>query len=286
MDQRRPAAPEGCEPEAAGCAATCSRRVVVRTAAALAAAPALAQLGCARRIDPSRDVTVNAPADGNLVITRASAPELDRVGGSIVLRPTDGSEPVLLANAGDDFLAMAARCPHAGCELTWVQEDKMAECPCHGSRFTSDGTVVYPPADIDVQTYPVTVDRSTLDVTVHLKAGDGVFPPVSNGTVTISTDDHPELQSVGGSVTGRPDGFGRPLIVVRFSQTEVRAFDGTCTHLQCTVFWRPGSQTFQCPCHGSTFSSSGAVTRSPATRNLTEFGATFDGNKTIVVTVG
>jgi cytochrome b6-f complex iron-sulfur subunit len=255
---------------------------VLGAAATLAAAPALTALGCARRIAPSRDLAVGAPADGNLVVTRAQAPELERIGGSVVLRPCDGSEPILLANAGDDFLALQARCPHAGCELTWVQEDKQAECPCHGSRFASDGTVLNPPARTNAPAFPVTVDRTTLEVIVHLKAGDGRLPAVKDGKVTFTLDDHPELQSVGGAVVGKPDGFGRPLIVLRFSDAEVRAFDATCTHLDCAVHHDYKARNFQCPCHGSLYSEDGTVQKGPAQRSLTGYAAQLEGR---VVTV-
>jgi Rieske Fe-S protein len=265
--------------------AECSRRALLGSAAALACAPALLQLGCARRIDPAPDLSVPGSQDGNLSVSRASAPQLDRIGGAVVLRPTDGSDPVLLANGGDGFVALHARCPHAGCELTWVQEDKQAECPCHGSRFASDGTVLNPPARSNVQIFPVELDRNTLAIIVRTKAGDGTFPGVANGAVTFPITDHPELLSVGGAVTGKPDGLGRPLTVLRFSPTEVRAFDATCTHLECTVHHVSASRELKCPCHGSLFDENGHVLSGPAKLPLKTFAAAFDGT-TVVVTVG
>ena len=261
----------------------CSRRTVLNAAAAIAAAPVLAQLGCARRVEPSRAVSVCPTGDGSLVVPRALAPELDRIGGSVVVHPSNGGEPILLTNAGDGFLAMNARCPHAGCELTWVQEDRQAECPCHGSRFASDGTVLQPPATEDVDTFPVAVDRTTLDVVVRLKAGDGIFPALANGKVVFTTDDRPELQTVGGSVTGKPEGVGRPVIVLRYSQTEVRAFDATCTHLNCKVSHRSKDRSFVCPCHGSKYDEDGRVTHDPAKLALARYDAAFDG-KTVTLT--
>ena len=278
-----PVATDPCVPDPA-CGSDCSRRTLLSTAAALACAPVLAQLGCARRIEASRAITVCPRDDGSLVVPRALAPELDRIGGSVVVHPTGGSEPILLTNAGDGFLAMNARCPHAGCELTWVQEDKQAECPCHGSRFASDGTVLSPPATSNLGTFPVAVDRTTLDVVVRLKAGDGIFPALKDGKVVFTTDDRPELSSIGGSVTGVPEGVGRPIIVVRFSQTEVRAFDATCTHLDCRVSHRTKEQAFVCPCHGSRYDETGHVTQKPALADLAHFEASFDG-KTVTLTV-
>lgn len=42
----------------------------------------------------------------------------------------------------------------------------------------------------------------------------------------------------------------------------VLALSALCTHLGCTVRWENGA--FACPCHGSTYDSSGQVTRGPA----------------------
>lgn len=38
------------------------------------------------------------------------------------------------------------RCPHLGCQLEWNPDEKSWDCPCHGSRFHYDGTLIDNPA--------------------------------------------------------------------------------------------------------------------------------------------
>jgi len=47
--------------------------------------------------------------------------------------------------------AFSAVCPHLGCIIQWNNTEKTFDCPCHGSRFTTDGTVINGPAASDLQ---------------------------------------------------------------------------------------------------------------------------------------
>ncbi len=44
------------------------------------------------------------------------------------------------------------RCPHMGCALHWNKAEHTWDCPCHGSRFDKDGTLIDNPAMKDIHT--------------------------------------------------------------------------------------------------------------------------------------
>lgn len=49
---------------------------------------------------------------------------------------------------------------------------------------------------------------------------------------------------------------------------QLHTYSAVCTHLGCTVTWNNSEKSFDCPCHGSRFSSSGTVINGPANTGL------------------
>lgn len=55
-------------------------------------------------------------------------------------------QQVYILRSADGFYAVSAVCTHLGCITQWKPEDNQIECPCHGSKFKRNGTVVAGPA--------------------------------------------------------------------------------------------------------------------------------------------
>jgi len=96
-----------------------------------------------------------------------------------------------------------------------------------------------------------------------------VSASVSGRTVTITTAGSPLASTGGMAITQTSIGT---FLVTRTSASAATVLTATCTHEGCAITGFSGSQ-FVCPCHGSTFSTSGSVVKGPATRSLQQFTA-------------
>lgn len=61
---------------------------------------------------------------------------------------------------------------------------------------------------------------------------------------------------------------GEKYAVYRDRAGEVRSLSPVCTHMACDVRWNKAEGTWDCPCHGSRFSTEGHVLNGPAVRDL------------------
>jgi cytochrome b6-f complex iron-sulfur subunit len=68
------------------------------------------------------------------------------------------------------------------------------------------------------------------------------------------------------------------IMVIRLSDTEVIALSAICTHASCSMDYNAAQHLLDCGCHGSQFSTDGAVVRGPANRPLRVYGVTLANN--------
>lgn len=52
---------------------------------------------------------------------------------------------LIVIKKDDSVQFLSSRCTHLGCQIHTVENDELV-CPCHGSRFTLDGTCLKGPA--------------------------------------------------------------------------------------------------------------------------------------------
>jgi cytochrome b6-f complex iron-sulfur subunit len=118
-------------------------------------------------------------------------------------------------------------------------------------------------------------------------SGPSAAPPLRSiaGTATgsnvqVTIDAASPLATVGGVATVQAGGRG--FLVSRTSAEAFTALTSTCTHEQCTITGY-SAPVYQCPCHGSQFSTSGSVVRGPASAPLRQFQTTFAGDVLTIV---
>lgn len=63
---------------------------------------------------------------------------------------THGGPVGVSRNESGELHAVSAICPHMKCVLRWNDGERSWDCPCHGSRFTPEGTVLDGPAIEDL----------------------------------------------------------------------------------------------------------------------------------------
>jgi len=62
---------------------------------------------------------------------------------SVTLDPRFG---IFIVRSTEGFYALSAVCSHLGCLTVWKQESGTIACPCHGSTFQRDGSIIAGPA--------------------------------------------------------------------------------------------------------------------------------------------
>jgi len=77
--------------------------------------------------------------------------------------------------------------------------------------------------------------------------------------------------------------FGsRPGILVRTPNGELRAFSAVCTHLNCTVQYRPDLTRIWCACHNGHYDLNGKNVAGPPPRPLDTFTVNVRGDQVVV----
>lgn len=130
---------------------TTRREFLVTVASATGATVPLAFLlgGCAATgLVSYRHVVRNRQVS----LTVSDYPELKEIGGAIEMNLESFPDPVVVVHASDtEFVALSPVCTHLGCTVR--KEASFFRCPCHGSAYDLNGTVVRGPSEKPLTLY-------------------------------------------------------------------------------------------------------------------------------------
>ena len=99
----------------------------------------------------------------------------------------------------------------------------------------------------------------------------------SSSWLSLSLDDYPELNAVGGYIYAELN--GRNLIVAHVRSGCFVSLDRACTHEGEIIQYQPEAQRFFCPRHAATFSATGDVIAGPAPADLAYYPTAQQGRE-------
>lgn len=117
-------------------------------------------LSFARGVGVNQAAFEDAPDEWTRVLEEAQLKE-----STPTLAHANGLAVVLIRHGGSLY-ALADRCSHRGCSLHdgALNPDATLTCPCHGSTFRLDGSIVNGPATSAQPDYDVRVNEGTLEL--------------------------------------------------------------------------------------------------------------------------
>lgn len=94
--------------------------------------------------DPARPYPEDFHRNGDSQSIVASAEDIVPGEGGVIVR---GEKKIAAwRDESGELHAVSATCTHKGCTVTWNNAERTWDCPCHGSIFAADGSVIHGPA--------------------------------------------------------------------------------------------------------------------------------------------
>jgi len=101
------------------------------------------------------------------VFARIPVSAFETTPGVLFNFPAEGMPVYVHQHSVDRYTAVLTRCAHKGCEVE-PNADRIV-CPCHGSEYRHDGTLLEGPAETPLVSYPTVVE--TAQVRIDLSRG-------------------------------------------------------------------------------------------------------------------
>ena len=115
-------------------------------------------LSC-EKSDPEPGNNPNNNNSGEIDLSKPENSSLNSAGGFLI------SGNKIIINTGNDvFVALSKVCTHNGCSVTYSAANNNLPCPCHGSLFSTDGSVLNGPAILPLTKYTVSKNGNILTI--------------------------------------------------------------------------------------------------------------------------
>ena len=128
----------------------------------------MALSSCEESDDPSTDSSDDTDDGGDdssngvdftIDLNSGAYSDLQQIGGYVY------ENDILIAFlGGTEYIALSKICTHQACTVQYSQAQGQVICPCHGSVFSTDGSVIEGPAGAPLQEYNTELDGDTLRI--------------------------------------------------------------------------------------------------------------------------
>jgi 3-phenylpropionate/trans-cinnamate dioxygenase ferredoxin reductase component len=160
-------------------------------------------------------VAHEVPADVLIVKTVDRSVD-DLVAGHGGLVSVDGKQLAVYRDDDGHTYELSPRCTHMGCTVDWNDTARTWDCPCHGSRFSADGSVVHGPAAEPLERVGGTAPSTDADATAADRE-----PVATRDRGAAATDVTRRFVIVGASLAGamaaatlRDEGFDGDVVLI------------------------------------------------------------------------
>jgi 3-phenylpropionate/trans-cinnamate dioxygenase ferredoxin reductase component len=138
----------------------------------------------------------------------------DLIAGHGGLVSVDGRQLAVYRNDDGHTYELSPRCTHMGCTVDWNDSAQTWDCPCHGSRFAADGSVVHGPAAEPLERLGGTArapDGETVDAAEApaTSPGGGVRPEARRSVIVGAS-----LAGATAAATLREEGFDGEVVLI------------------------------------------------------------------------
>ena len=150
-------------PMAPGCGG-CSRRELLQGLGVAAVGALVVAAGCGQQGSSLSTATSASCGTGECIdLTDAANRPLTSAGGAMLVDMA-GDTIMVVRISDSQVVAVSAICTHAGCSMDYAAGQGVLDCPCHGSQFATDGSVLRGPAVRPLRVYRVTMANNVITV--------------------------------------------------------------------------------------------------------------------------